>query len=290
MLNCLRQLWIQWLCRRGATALEWSLGLRGGKYIHLISIMKKISIIVGSWLLAAALVLPVAALAEDGSSGSSNATTTRRELEERILMERRELQDRIEQARKAAAVKVNNATGTVRNLKDRLQDERKNFIDKVKEERENFVDHLKAKREAIKKKLGEERLNRIGRFAEQMFHRFEEAIDRLGRDADRISERLDKLAARGVNVAEWRADLDVAKTSISGAVTKLEEAKLKLVEILNASDPKKSFEDVRRLVAGVRDALKKAHADLVKVIREIKQVRPIGTGGTATSTATTTTP
>ena len=123
-----------------------------------------------------------------------------------------------------------------------------------------------------------------------MFHRFEEAIDRLSREADRISERLDKLAARGVDVTKWRADLESAKVSISAAVSKLEEAKSKLVTVLNAADPKKSFEDVRGLVEGVRDALKKAHADLVKVIREIKQWRPTGVGGTATSTATTTTP
>lgn len=228
--------------------------------------------------MAASLALPFAALGQDRATSSPDGTRPlldrAREVKSNILERQTEIKNRLQ--------------GTASTVRDSILGRQGLLRDTVGERREDLRLKLDARRDALKQKFGEARLGRIEQYAENMFKRFEAAIDRLADFSDRISARLDKAEDNGKDVTDLRAKLDGAKVSITAAETAIADAKSKLASTtLFAVDPKKSFQDVKALLKTAQDALKKAHADLILVIRSTKG---LGGGGenTATSTATST--
>lgn len=234
-------------------------------------------IFVASWV-TASVALPIVALGQEAatSSGGTRPFLDRaREVKSNILERQVDVRNRLQ--------------GTASTVRDVIQGRQELLKDHVGERREDLRAKLDTRRDALRQKFGEMRLARIEQYAENMFKRFEAAVDKLAGFTDRISARLDKAEENGKDVADLRTKLDAAKTSITAAETTIADAKSKLASTtLAADDPKKSFQDVKALLKLAQDALKKAHADLILVIRSTKGLGGGGAENTATSTATST--
>lgn len=225
---------------------------------------------------AASMAMPIAVLAQDSATSSG----------ERPFLDRaKNIKANIIERQADAKIRLQGTASTVR---DFIKGRQESMRDNVGERREDMRMMIDAKRSLLKQKFGETRLARIEQHAENMFKRFEAAVDKLADFADRIASRLDKAEDNGKDVSDLRVKLDVAKTSIAAAETAIADAKAKLATTtLAAADPKKAFQDVKALLKTAQDALKKAHADLILVIRGTKGLGG-GERGTATSTATST--
>jgi hypothetical protein len=134
-------------------------------------------------------------------------------------------------------------------------------------------------------KLTEARKEIITRFAKRMFDRIEAAIERQKKLADRIQERIAILKGKGINTASAETLLVQARTEITSAEQSLADAKAAAQSAVDADDPKTAFEAVRADVKNAVNSVKKTHQALVAVVVAIKGK---SSGGTATSTATTT--
>ncbi|PIQ66829.1 MAG: hypothetical protein COV95_02020 [Candidatus Zambryskibacteria bacterium CG11_big_fil_rev_8_21_14_0_20_40_24] len=111
---------------------------------------------------------------------------------------------------------------------------------------------------------------RIRNFSKSMIRRFESAIAWLEKMTERIETRIAKLKSEGVDtsvserfVADAKDKIQIAKDKVSDLPTAIEEA-------MNTDDLRGSFERVRTLVKEAKDAIKEAHADLVKAINNLK--------------------
>ena len=208
-------------------------------------------------------------------------------------------------ARIKATTSANIASTTRMELKERL-DAKKGEIDTRKEElrkkteetrkevelrKEEIRKAAEEKREEFKARLDERRQENIKRFANQMFDRFDAAIERLNKLADRIESRLDKLEEAGRDVDTYRDLLEDARAKIELAIEANEAAEVSIEEVVVSDDPKTAFEKCRGFTKEVVEALKAAHQALVDVIAAIKaeQANADDDDSTATTTTATTT-
>lgn len=193
------------------------------------------------------------------------ASTTRAELQERLRIERAEIEAKKE------------------TLRERTEETRR----MIEERKEEMRQAMEEKREEFKQRLDDRRQENIRRFANQMFDRFDAAIERLNTLADRIESRLDKLEDLGWDVTSYRALLEDARAKIELAVEANEAAGVSIEEVVISDDPKSSFEECRAFTKEVVAALKDAHQALVDVIAAIKAA-PENADDDDDSTATTT--
>ncbi len=195
------------------------------------------------------------------------ASSTRTELKARMEAEREKVEARKEE------------------LQKQIEETKKN-IEARKEELQKAAEE---KRADMKQHLDERRQENIKRFANQMFDRFDAAIDRLNTLADRIESRINKLEELGQDVSTYKTLLDEARTKIDLAIQAQAAAETSVDEIVVSDDPKSSFEKCRGFTKEVVEALKAAHQALVDVIEAMKAAQADDSDGTATTTATTTT-
>ncbi len=171
-----------------------------------------------------------------------------------------------------------NAGTRVQNIKERPAEKRATTT------RATTTERIKERRQLVAAKISEKRKIRITAFFQRMMERFGYAIARLNKLADRIESRLDKFEEKSRDVSGARAILEEAKTSIATAEAKVAEAKAAIDEALASDDPKTAFEGVRNLVHEARDFIKKAHQDLVRVVKTLKPARLPGAEETGTTT------
>ncbi len=170
-------------------------------------------------------------------------------------------------------------------IKSRFQEQKEKLQQRQQQVRQNLQekrDELKAqaqerraqlqekKQELKRNKLHERQAKRVLAFSKRMLDRFEAAVKRQDHLAARILARLDKMAAKGKDVASYRTMLDAAKAKIDAARLRLQEARGSLDMIAPSEDPRAQFEDARAKLHAVKEEIKTAHAALVEVIHSIK--------------------
>ena len=226
---------------------------------------------------AALVLLPVSAVAvmagpsETPSAPGSQRQTQRQGVMQEIKDERAAMQEKTAEMRSAAKGSVQDLRQQMQQRVQDLQVKRQALQEQIKKQREDFMVQAKARREALKKKLGEERAQRIEDFFGQMVGRFENAIDRLNGVADKIDARLASSTANSADIASLRDKLTAARGEITEAQTALTDAKTKYADAAKSPDFRVAFGKVRELVKGVAEKVKDAHRALVEVIAAIKE-------------------
>jgi len=128
-------------------------------------------------------------------------------------------------------------------------------------------------KEQIQAKLTERRQNRIRNFYGRLSTRIAAAIARLNTLSERILARLEVIEGEGQNVALLEADVANAQTIIAGAEDLLADLEGMMEDMIESDDPKSFMPTLKDSVVEIKDALKDAHAILVKVITQIKGLR-----------------
>lgn len=181
----------------------------------------------------------------------------------------------------------NTLGGKARQQKEALEKQLKERQAALKKEfeqkKEEFRVKAKERTEALKKKLGEQRASKIEQFFSRMVRKFEDAVTRLDGFADRIEERVNKAAEAGKDVTTARDKLSLARQKIEEAQTSLHNARAKYEEATQGKDFKVAFQNVRSMVAELKNKVKAAHAALTDAITTLKGVGR----GTATTTPVT---
>jgi predicted transcriptional regulator len=158
-----------------------------------------------------------------------------------------------------------------------IKDRQAAVREKIEQRRAEIKSRIELRREKIatrvaevKRRIAERRKALIRRFFSRMLVRFNAAINRMKRIADRIEGRLGKMAARGIEVADLRDDLQEARDNIAVAEGLLGGLEERLEEALASDEPKAAFEEVRDTIHETRDLLKEIHQQLVAIITQMK--------------------
>ncbi len=108
-----------------------------------------------------------------------------------------------------------------------------------------------------------------------MTKRLEAAINRLNRLITRIESRITKIEANNedINTEPIKKDIQNAKDRLLLATNKLNEAKIKIDDVLQSNTPKEAFAEVRDIIQEIKKDLVEVHRLLVKVIGNIKGLR-----------------
>jgi methyl-accepting chemotaxis protein len=120
----------------------------------------------------------------------------------------------------------------------------------------------------------------------RMTKRLEAAINRLNRLITRIESRIAKIEANNedINTEPIKKDIQKAKDKLLLATNKLNEAKIKIDDVLQSNTPKETFAEVKNMIQEIKKDLVEVHRLLVKVIGNIKGLR---VGNTSTPSAKT---
>lgn len=111
---------------------------------------------------------------------------------------------------------------------------------------------------------------RVRRFSDLMVARFEAVADRLTRIADRLESRIAKFKESGVDTVATEGYLADARVKIGLAKTEIGNISSALNTALSGDINADTFRQVRTIVGSAKQALKDAHAALVKVVVSLK--------------------
>lgn len=150
--------------------------------------------------------------------------------------------------------------------------------------REQFLEEAGERRERMSREWGERRAERIDGFFDRLVEKGGSTMERLGRFADRIRERLDSLAARGVSVDDLKEELRRADDSIEKAEDALSSAVARYGSAVASQDFKGAFSAVEDKVGEFKEELRKAHGILRSIARHLEERAGSALLRTATST------
>ena len=127
----------------------------------------------------------------------------------------------------------------------------------------------------IEARLGARKKEIIRNYFTIMTRRSEAAIDRLNRLITRIESRIAKVEANNedINTEPIKKDVQKAKDKLLLATNKLNEAKIKIDDVLQSNTPKETFAEVKNMIQEIKKDLVEVHRLLVKVIGDIKGLR-----------------
>lgn len=146
--------------------------------------------------------------------------------------------------------------------------------EELKERREGF-------REEVKERLSNIRKERINNWVRRMQKRLGGLIERQYKLADKISDKIERAAAAGKDVARPRALLAEARAKIDVAKRALADMTGQVESILADNPPREAFAKIHELQKSVFDKIREAHRALVAVLTALK-----GIGGSVTPTPT----
>lgn len=126
---------------------------------------------------------------------------------------------------------------------------------------------LTQNREERRVRLEEKKRQIAKNLADNIFRRFENFLDRLSRISERISERLDILTDKGLDVSDQEDMLAEANAELVIVSEDIAEAKILFdTEISNET----SKEELRAIIETAKESLRNAHSSYVDVISSIK--------------------
>lgn len=119
------------------------------------------------------------------------------------------------------------------------------------------------------------RRERIANFSNRMVIKLEALIERLEKLIERIETRIKKIEESNsdINLTDAKEDLALAKKDLEDTKAEFTALKGKLDEIINEDNPKEAFKQVRVQFRLVMENLRGVHANLVKLIGDIKGLR-----------------
>ncbi len=135
-------------------------------------------------------------------------------------------------------------------------------------ERQAEKDRRQAEREI---RLSDKREQKLKTFTDRMIGKIEAAFTRIDRLAGRLNNRLDIFDGRGADASESRALLVEATTLISAGRASLDQAKIKINELLLADIvDREKFAEIKTIIKAVVDQAKTAHRKVVEAITKAR--------------------
>jgi len=147
-----------------------------------------------------------------------------------------------------------------------LDGKKKLIEDRIAEHQEE----KEMKRAEYKAKLSAYAQARVGRHVERIVLRMDTAIVRLEQIAERISARIEKTEATGVDLSDAKVELANVKILIEDAHTFVELVGTVSTETLTSETPKQQVQDIRDAVELAKNSIstiRGALAETVKLIR-----------------------
>jgi multidrug resistance efflux pump len=179
-------------------------------------------------------------------------------------------------------------------LRGALKEDRKIERQKMEEARKVFVDKLKTEREAFKTKVEQEKSDFktaniekkkefFAKAGEVIGQRFVEAIKKLEDLQARVGTAIEKFSALGKDTSGAQTNLDLSKSKLAEAKTKLEETKALLPTDGSQITPE-IFAQVKLGARTAKDLLKESKDALKNSIDELKALRGEDNSSESTST------
>lgn len=171
-----------------------------------------------------------------------------------------------------------NMRGDMKNLRASTTEARGNMRDDIKNRRASTTET----RGQVRDEFREKRLEIAKKHAQLVGTRLDAAVERIQKLTDRVGLALDKLATQGINVA-------IARTKLLDAKVKLNVARVKVVEVKAASlialAGETPREDMKKVEALTKDAIKAIQAAHRSVAETISSVKPGFNKSRATTTS-----
>lgn len=152
----------------------------------------------------------------------------------------------------------------IKDIREQEKGEIKDIQEKAKNEIKDIQETLKDKRGEIKKEIASKRV-------EQTLKVYTEAADRLDKIVIRIESRIAKIKAAGGDTTAIQTSLDLGKTKLAEA--RADIAAFAAIDVSSASSTSTAqtlFNTVKTSAAKAKEALKVAHASLVKTVTLIQ--------------------
>lgn len=147
---------------------------------------------------------------------------------------------------------------------------RKDSIVDQKNQLRQKLNERKIKVEERRTKLEEGVKAKVATLLGNVYERLSHILEKLSGFADRLNTKIDSLNTEGVDTGNAVPLLDTAREKINEAKVELEASKTILDSTLNTEVSKG---DVRTVVDSVKSSIKSAHAALVDVIQEMKNLK-----------------
>lgn len=229
--------------------------------------MKKIKILCGVMLLS--LIIPSLSFAK---AENVSGTSTKKGPGLEVRMENRE--QRIEGI-------MQRASTTERRLENR-----ENNIERIRERIASTTASTSAKRmENLDKRL-EKQQEQMEKVKERLQEKEIKVTDVLGKIASKIQERINILAAKGLDMMSAKAKLALAAAKIEELTAEVANLATLIETEITTENQVAIFTSIKTSQVEIRTLAKETHALLVDTIKEINKVLP--RNGKATTTATST--
>ena len=134
---------------------------------------------------------------------------------------------------------------------------------------EGLREKMQERRDEMRVRFDTKRAEVITDILNRLEERFQNAIDRMGKIAVRVQERIDLLKADGSSLDEAQGFLDDAKKGISDAQKALDA--IDLTDAVVTTTPSTTLKSVREEFKVVKELLKSAYTKLSDAINSIKK-------------------
>lgn len=115
-------------------------------------------------------------------------------------------------------------------------------------------------------------------------NRLRAVVTSLTNISNRVTSRIEKLNASGVDTTEAAVAVGLAKEALTNASTEIDAVVLAYKTMQASENPREEFTNVQNAVNKVKDSLKLAHKYLEEAIRALKGLSPQDTATTSSET------
>lgn len=154
-----------------------------------------------------------------------------------------------------------------------MKTKREDFVSKLKTEREAFKTDLEARKEEWKKLNADRKRDFCGKAKEMTTRKFEVAITQLEKFQTRLGEIISKLKTDGKDTTLAQEALDLSKSKLADAKTKLAEIKALMPEGGCENMTAETFEKIKLGAREAKDLLKESQENLRQALKEIKNLK-----------------
>lgn len=194
------------------------------------------------------------------SPGISSAQFNREEAKERHEDRLEQVTERKEQMAEIRADRIENRDERREEMTTRIEERKATFKERLEEHKE--------RREEIRTKLDERRKENVAKHLENIFARFDGAIEHLTDIADRIEARITKIEdEKGVDLSDAKEALNEAFDAIATAQADADAAQELAQNIIEGETSK---EEIRVLVTTAKGSIVIVHQSLKETVRLVK--------------------
>lgn len=167
-----------------------------------------------------------------------------------------------------------NDRNEIKAVEVRTQKSSNGISDNIKERREQTVENREIKKAERIEKLNEKAKERITAYTVRIINRLTAAINRMLKLADRIEARIikleEKFTDKGLDLSESKNLVEKAREEARNAQIEINSISEIFAEIIDAENPKESFNAIREHIKNTTTSIKNAHKTLVEAIKSVK--------------------